>query len=245
MSRFAGDPQVLKRLPPFSWFSETQLAWALPTIEQRRYPARTVVQRYGETGDGLYIVLSGRVCVLHQDAQGHELIAASIGANDFFGELGLLENQVCAASIRCDTACELLYIPRKVVLECLEDNTRASLCMLKKVLERLCDTHRKLATVALTKVYDRVAAVLLEHSGGAAANGERRVDIGSEQISARVAASREMVSRVIKDMIGRGMVRREKRKLVIVDAAALAAHSGVAQTAEQDPRVEPLELAGR
>ena len=223
MSRFTGDPQLLKRLPPFSWLSETQLAWALPTVEQRRYPARTVLQRYGDAGDGLYILLSGRVSVLHQDAQGHELIAASVGANDFVGELGLLEDEVCAASIRCDTACELLFIPRKVVLECLEDNNRAAMCMLRKSLKRLCETHRKLATLALTKVYDRVAAVLLEHSRDA--DGERRVEIGSEQISARVAASREMVSRVIKDMIGRGMVRRERRKLIIVDAAALTAKS--------------------
>lgn len=240
MSRFAGDPQLLKRLPPFSWLSETQLAWALPTVEHRRYAARTVLQRYGEAGDGLYIVVSGRVCVLHQDAQGHELIAASVGPNDFVGELGLLEEEVCAASIRCDTACELLYIPRKVVLECLEDNNRAAMCMLKKTLRRLCDTHRKLATLALTKVYDRVAAVLLEHSREA--DGERRVEIGSEQISARVAASREMVSRVIKDMIGRGMVRRERRKLVIVDAAALAAKSAGPEQREPNGH-DPLAVA--
>ena len=238
MSRYTGDPQLLKRLPPFSWFSETQLAWALPTIEHRRYPPRTVIQRYGDPGDGLYIVLSGRVSVLHQDAQGHELIASSIGPNDFVGELGLLENEVCAASIRCDTACELLYIPRKVVLECLEDNGRASMCMLRKVLARLCATHRKLATLALTKVYDRVAAVLLEHSRDA--GGERRVEIGSEQISARVAASREMVSRVIKDMIGRGMVRRDKRKLVIVDAPALAAKC--AERSESDAKPDALAV---
>ena len=240
MSRYTGDPQLLKRLPPFSWLSETQLAWALPTVEHRRYPTRTVLQRYGEAGDGLYIVMTGRVSVLHQDAQGHELIAASVGPNDFVGELGLLEDEVCAASIRCDTACELLYIPRKVVLECLEDNNRAAMCMLKKTLRRLCETHRKLATLALTKVYDRVAAVLLEHSRDA--GGERRVEIGSEQISARVAASREMVSRVIKDMIGRGMVRRDKRKLVIVDAAALAAKSAERSDSDTNPdslAVEP------
>jgi CRP-like cAMP-binding protein len=234
----------LKRLPPFSWFSETQLAWALPTIEHRRYPARTVLQRYGDPGDGLYIVLSGRVCVLHEDAHGHELIAASIGPNDFVGELGLLEDEVCAASIRCDTACELLYIPRKVVLECLEDNGRAAMCMLKKVIRRLCETHRKLSALALTKVYDRVAAVLLENSHDS--GGERRVDIGSEQISARVAASREMVSRVIKDMISRGMVKRDRRKLVIVDAAALAAKTSCAErsSSSSSSGADALAVAG-
>jgi CRP-like cAMP-binding protein len=147
---------------------------------------------------------------------------------------------VCAAGIRCDTACELLYMPRKVVLECLEENARAAMCMLKKVIKRLCETHRKLAALALTKVYDRVAAVLLENSRDT--DGERRVEIGSEQISARVAASREMVSRVIKDMIGRGMVRRERRKLVIVDAAALGPKTGCERT-DTDSNPDSLAVA--
>ena len=221
MSRFAADAQVLKRLPPFCWFSDSQLAWAMPAVEHRTYPARTVIQRAGERGEGLYIVLSGRVCVLHEDAEGHELVAGIVGANDFFGELGLLGDELCAASIRSDGPCEVLHIPRKIVLECLEDNSKAAMCMLKTVVGRLCATHRKMAHLALSSVYERVATVLLENSGDPG-SGERLVEVGSEQISARVAASREMVSRVIKNMIEKGMVRRVRRKLIIVDAGALA-----------------------
>src|SRR5687768_2446775 len=232
MTRYAGDVQLLKRLPPFSWFSDAQLAWAMPSIEHRSYPARTVIQRSGERGEGLYIVLSGRACVLHEDDEGHELVAGMVGPNDFFGELGLFGDEMCAASIRSDGPCEVLHIPRKVVLECLEDNARAATCMLKTVVARLCETHRKMAHLALSSVYERVATVLLENSTDPG-SGERLVEVGSEQISVRVAASREMVSRVIKNMIEKGMVRRVRRKLIIVDADALAEHTraGKAQPA--------------
>ena len=37
-----------------------------------------------------------------------------------------------------------------------------------------------------------------------------------------VGASREMVSRVLKDMIAKGFVRRHKRRLIVIDRAALA-----------------------
>src|SRR4051812_49783826 len=77
MTRFPAGAAALKTLPPFSWFSETQLTWALPTLEQRRYPARTVLLRPGDKPDGIYTVLSGRGRGGHQDKQGNALVAAS------------------------------------------------------------------------------------------------------------------------------------------------------------------------
>jgi CRP/FNR family cyclic AMP-dependent transcriptional regulator len=220
MSRYTGDIEALRRLAPFSWFSSTQLSWALPTIETRSYDRHAVIQRAGRDGDGLYILLDGRVSVVHEDGHAHELLVTRIGPHEFFGELGLFEGQTCAASIRADSRCEILFIPRRVVLECLEDNARAATCMLKKITERLCQTHAKLAHLALTTVEQRVASALVEHS--IEAEGVWRVDAGSEQISNMVAASREMVSRVVKKMIADGMVRRDRRKLVVLDREAVS-----------------------
>ena len=231
MTRFAGDVHLLKRFPPFSWFTDSQLTWAMPTIEHRTYPPRTMIQRAGEAGDGLYIVLTGRVCVMHEDSSGHALIAGAVGPNDFFGELGLMDDELCAASVRSEERCDVLFIPRRTVLECLEENPKAAMCMLRTVVGRLCATHRKMAHLALASVYERVGKVLLEHSRDAE-SGERRVEVGSEQVAAMVAASREMVSRVIKNMIEKGMVRRERRKLVIVDPEALAIRSSGRVAAE-------------
>ena len=53
-------------------------------------------------------------------------------------------------------------------------------------------------------------------------DGESVIEIGSPEIASRVGASREMVSRVVKDLIERKIVRRRKRKLVVLDRAALA-----------------------
>ena len=223
MTRFTGSAEALKRLVPFSWFSETQLAWALPTVERRSYPRNTVIQRAGDDGDGLYIILSGHVSVVHEDGQAHELVVTSIGPNDFFGELGLFEGQACAAGMRSESDCEVLFVPRRVVLECLDENSRAAICMLRKITARLCETHAKLARLALSTVEERVASALLEHS--VEADGAWHVQVGSERIASLVAASREMVSRVIKKMIACGIVRRERRKLVVVNRAAVSSHA--------------------
>lgn len=224
MSRYNEDPEAVRRLAPFSWFSSSQLSWALPTLEARTYERSQVIQRAGQDGDGLYILLEGRVSVVHEDGEGHQLLVTSIGPHEFFGELGLFEGQTCAASIRAETRCKALFIPRRVVLECLEDNARAAMCMLDKITARLCQTHAKLAHLALTTVEQRVASTLFDHS--VESDGVWRVQVGAEQISSMVAASREMVSRVVRKMIDGGVVRRDRRKLVVLDRDAVASLAG-------------------
>lgn len=219
MPRFNGEPAVLSTLPPLSWLSEAQIARALPSIQSHTYAPRTCILNAGDPADGLYILVSGRVLVLHEDGDGNEFVLAAVGANDFFGELGLLDSGYCTASVRALEACEVLFIPKTVAMECLESNARAAMCMLRKLAVRLCDAHRKMAGLALTNVYGRVATVLLEN--GEEAGGEWRVAIGSEQIATMVGASREMVSRVLKDMVQRGLARRHKRKLIVFDRERL------------------------
>jgi CRP-like cAMP-binding protein len=219
MPRYTGDTETLRQLAPFSWFSGSQLSWALSAVENRSYERGALIQRAGQDGDGLYILLAGRVSVMHEGANAHQLLVTSIGPREFFGELGLFEGQACAASIRAECRSEALFIPRKVVLECLEENSRAAMCMLNKITARLCQTHAKLAQLALTTVEQRVASTLVEHS--IEAEGVWRVQVGSEQISSMVAASREMVSRVVRKMIEGGIVRRDRRKLVVLDREAV------------------------
>jgi CRP-like cAMP-binding protein len=114
----------------------------------------------------------------------------------------------------------LLFIPREVVHECLGNNARAAMCMLHKVVGRLCEAHDKLGHLALATVEQRVAAALLENS--VETEGEWRVQVGSEKISTIVASSREMVSRVLRKLIKEGSVRRVRRKLLVVDRDAIA-----------------------
>ncbi len=234
MARYTGDAHVLKKLAPFSWFSDAQLARALPAIEHRTYAGGSVIQPAGSEVDGLYIVLAGRVCVLHDDGEAREFVAARIGPNDFFGELALLDQGTCIASVRADGECEIIFIPRAVALECLENNSRGAMCMLRTVLARLCESQRKLGHLALRTVDERVASVLLDNS--VESEGVWRVELGSEQISTMVAASREMVSRVLRRMIDAGVVRRHKRRLIIVDRDGVAAH--IRATSQRTPSAD-------
>jgi CRP/FNR family cyclic AMP-dependent transcriptional regulator len=223
MMRIAVNSEVVKGLPLFSSLAGPELAALLPSVQRRSYPARSIILRGGEPADGLYGILSGRVRVLIGDGEGHELIVSVLGPDEFFGELGLIDGGPRVASVQSQEPCEVLHVPRKTILECLQHNPAVAIAMLRTVIDRLQDAHRRIERLALMDVYARVAGLLIESAREA--NGEWLVEAGSEQIGAMVGASREMVSRVIKDMIEKGFVRRRKRKLIVLNRASLADRS--------------------
>jgi len=220
MMTLAFDASLLKSLPLFSTLNEHEFAAMLPAMQQRTYTPRTCILRAGESGEGLYVVLSGRVRVLLDDGEGHEIIVSVFGPNEFFGEIELMDGGPRLANFDCIQPTEVLHIPRKIVVEWLERDPAASMLLLRTVTRRLADAHQKIGNLALVNVYGRVARVLLEE-GHEGATGEWHVEPGAEQIAAMVGASREMVSRVVKDMITRGLVRRHKRKLIVIDRQLL------------------------
>ena len=221
--RIQCKPCTVRNLPFFAALSEDELAEFLKVVQHRTYPARATILRAGDTADALYFILSGRVHVLLANGQGREVIVAVRGPSDFFGETGLLQGAPRVEDVRAYEACDVLCVPRAQMLEWLQRNPNAAMFMLRTLSRRLANAHRTVANLALLDVYSRVARVLVEHAKEV--GGQWMVEPGSELIASMVGASREMVSRVVKEMLNDGMVRRYKRKLVVLDRAALMARA--------------------
>ena len=210
-------------LPFLSVLTDPELASLLTSTKRRTFLKRAHILRNGEPSDGLYLVMSGRVRLVHHDHEGRALIAETFGPGELFGEMGLIDGSACPVNVIAAEACEAMFIPRKAALDCLEASAAATMSLLRTSLDRLCRAHRQMANLALTKVYTRVAQVLVSQGHEEVDSGEWHVDVGSEQIAAMVGASREMVSRVLRCMIEKQVVRRVKRRLIVIDRVALGA----------------------
>jgi CRP/FNR family cyclic AMP-dependent transcriptional regulator len=221
MTRFVARPEVLRRVPPLAWLTDDEVAKVLPHVQHRSYPCRAMILHAGKRADGLYILLAGTVLLRHETSAGREFCAATLGPNDFFGELALFDQRPYPVSIQAKARCEAAFVPAAIALECLEANSRATMCMLRKVVGRLNDAYSTMAKLALLNVGQRVAHLILENSEDV--GGECVVSVGSEQMASMAGASREMVSRVTRTLIDTRIVERHKRKLVVLDREALNA----------------------
>ena len=223
MTNLSVNPTILKTVPLFKLFSDHDLAALFPAVQHRTYPRHAFILRAGEKSDALYIIISGRAKIVIDDGEGREVTLTTIGPSEFFGEMSLIDEKPRSASVEALEPCEVLYISKQAFMAALKDNYEAAMLMLKSVVARLREADRKIASLALMDVHGRVARLLMDLARDH--GGSWIVDTGSEEMARMVGASREMVSRVLKDMRDRGLIRREKRKIIVLDRASMEQRS--------------------
>jgi CRP/FNR family cyclic AMP-dependent transcriptional regulator len=222
---FALNPQILKRVPLFSTFSEQQLNAVLAYVQHRRYPRNALIVRAGDETDALYIILSGRVKVLMQDDEGHEVILSTMGSHEFFGEMGLLDDQPRSANVETLEPCEMLRLSKAGFVTCMKDNFDLAMRIIRNLVKRLRDADRKIESLALIDVYGRVARLLIELAEEVDGKWVVQQAPPKQEIARMIGASREMVSRVVKDLQEKGLIRAERRKILLLDRQTMGERS--------------------
>lgn len=215
------NPQILKTVPLFSSLSDEQVRVLQPCLQQRSYPRSSFILRAGEETDALYIILSGRVKVLIPDEQGREVILAVMGPNEFFGEMGLLDDLPRSASVETLEACQMLRFPKSGFIACLKDNFDLAMIIIRNLVKRMREADRKIESLALIDVYGRVARLLLDQAEEIDGMWIVKQAPPKQEIARMIGASREMVSRVVKDLQERGYIRAEKRKVYLLDKISM------------------------
>jgi CRP/FNR family cyclic AMP-dependent transcriptional regulator len=183
--------------------------------------------RAGEKADALYVMIAGRAKVVIDDGEGREVTLTVIGPNEFFGEMSLIDDKPRSASVEAIDQCEVLYISKAAFMTCLKDNFEVAMMILRAVVGRLREADAKIASLALMDVHGRVARLIMDLAKEV--NDNWVVDTGSEEMARMVGASREMVSRVLKEMRDSGLIRRDKRKIIVLDRASMGRRSAGGQ----------------
>lgn len=212
---------VLKAVPLFSSFPEDQLRMLASVVTRKSVSRSTIVMAGGDPTDSLYIVLSGRLKVMMSDAEGKEVILSILGPGEFFGEMGLIDDAPRSASVVAIEPCELLSITKRDFKKCLSDNFEMTMAVMRGLVRRLRDADRKIGSLALLDVYGRVARLLLDMAE--TIEGEKIVTkrLPKQDIAKMIGASREMVSRVMKDLQMGGYIEMRGSNIVLRDSIVL------------------------
>jgi CRP/FNR family transcriptional regulator, cyclic AMP receptor protein len=212
---------VLKSVPLFASFPDEQLRMLVTVVTRRSAPRGSVIMAAGDQIDSLYIVISGRLKVMMSDAEGKEVILSLIGPGEFFGEMGLIDDSPRSASVVAIEPCELIAITKREFNKCLAENFEMAMGVMRGLVRRLREADRKIGSLALLDVYGRVARLLLDMSEEV--NGQRVVTkrLPKQDIAKMIGASREMVSRVMKDLQMGGYIETRGSSIVLRDTIML------------------------
>ena len=135
--------EALRRVWLFSELTEDQLeSISSFTFEKAFEPGELIVEE-GQTGNGLYVIVSGNVEVLKGDLAETPQVLAKRGAGDVFGEMALLGEWPRTASVRALDAVQCLGIDRWVFLSQLERQPKVTIRMLQILAQRLRDSDAR------------------------------------------------------------------------------------------------------
>lgn len=199
---------LLHRVPIFSALSTHQLAQLADAVTKRRVKRGELIVEQGKKSNALFILLSGRARVVMIDRRAREVILDVLSAGDYVGEISLIDGKSHTANVQAEVQCDLLVLGHAEFTRCLNENHAMSNSVIKGLVQRLRKADEKISSLALMDVYGRVAQTLMGFSEEA---GEQRLvirdKITRQDIAKMVGASREMVSRVMRDFEEQGFIK--------------------------------------
>ena len=206
---------LLRCIPLFAGLPEHQLEQIARMAKLRKVSRNTAIVHVGDEIDALYVIVSGSAKVLNRDSEGREVILSLLGAGECVGEMGLIDGSPRSADVVASENCVLLVIAKADFTRALAENVDLGLNIMKSLVLRLREANRKIESLALLDVYGRVAKLLLDFSELEDGRRVIRRKVSKQDMAKMVGASREMVSRVMKDLESRGYVRSEEGCLIL------------------------------
>jgi CRP/FNR family cyclic AMP-dependent transcriptional regulator len=206
---------MLGNIPLFSSLSESHLQTLSAHAVTRTFPKNAIIVNEGDTSDSLYIIVSGKVKIFLSDEQGKEIILDLQGPGEYFGEIALLDEAPRSASVMTLDASSFLIISKYDFREYLGKNPDIAFDLIRELTRRIRTLTANVKGLALRDVYGRVAAAL----SSLATNENDKLAINEkltqQDIANMIGASREMVSRILKDLTAGGYVKIEDKKIII------------------------------
>ena len=201
------NADLLKRVPLFALLTESQAQQMAEAVVKRRFKRGEHIVEQGLKSNALHIILSGRARVLASDSRGREVILATLQSGDYIGEMSLIDNEPHSATVRAEVQTDVLMLGRSEFARCMPDSNSMAYAVMRVLVQRLRHSVRNIESLALMDVYGRLARVLLENAQRDT-NGSLVIHdkISRLDLSKMVGASREMVTRVMKDLEQRGFV---------------------------------------
>ena len=184
--------------------------------EPRRYRKGTLLIQEGDHGDTLFIVLAGRVKAFSTDDRDREIVYGVYGPGDYFGEMSL-DGGPRSASVMTVEPTTCVVVTRPSLRQHIAANPDFAFELLSRVIARARSMTQRTRDMALLDVYGRVVR-LLEDFAVTQPDGRRMLDLPMThaEIAAFVGCSREMVSRLLKDLESGGYVARRNRRLELL-----------------------------
>ena len=181
----------------------------------RAFPRNSVLINEGDQGDSLYIILSGKVKVFASNAAGKEVVIDFHGPGEYVGEMSLAGAPRSASVITVEpTTCAV--VTRAHFREFILAYPDFALHLIEKLIHRARLATENVKSLALSDVYGRLVRLLVTLARDVDGKVVVPEKLTQQEIADRVGASRDMISRLMKDLVAGGYLAVDDRTIIIL-----------------------------
>jgi CRP/FNR family transcriptional regulator, cyclic AMP receptor protein len=210
----------LATVPLFSGLDRTELERFAELTREKFYPKGSVILFENDPGDSLFVVRQGRVKVVLIGEDGREVILGVLGVSEHFGELALIDDRPRSAHVIAMEDSHLLVLRRDDFRRRVESSPAVAWSLLTELSRRLRRADEKIGGLVLLDVPGRIARLLLDLSEESGSSTIEKA-LTHQTIAQMIGASRETVSRAMKDFQDAQWVKVERRRITLADRTAL------------------------
>ncbi len=207
--------KAFKNVDLFSGFEDQDIDVLVGHAINKTFAKNTIIINEGDESDSLYVILSGTVKIFLSDEDGKEIILNTQGPNEYFGELALIDDAPRSASVMTLDDCKVSIILKRDFEKFISKNPEICFRLIRGLTKRLRRLTDNVKSLALMDVYGRVARTLIELSEDLDGQMVVQQKLTQRDIANMVGASREMVSRILRDLSTGGYITVDKKHITI------------------------------
>lgn len=205
----------LTRIPYFSDISQDTLKSLASHASHRTYAKNAIIVNEGDDAGPLFVILSGKVRVFLSNESGKVITLSIQESGSYFGELSLLDDAPRSASVMTleKTVCGL--IAKSEFKKWLSDHPDASSGIITGLTRRIRTLTESVRGFALFDVYGRLNRLLSELAEDTPGRPTILERPSHQEMANRIGASREMVSKIMKDLVSGGYLTVDGKTIII------------------------------
>lgn len=206
---------MLRSVALFSELPETHLAYLTSRSSVRSYPKGAIIINEGDEGNSMFVIEAGSVKTYLRDEDSKEVVLSTQGPGEYFGDLALFDDEPRSASVSTLEPCKVTIISKAVLRQAMAEFPEIAQTLLKGLAGRIRTLTENVRTLALLDVFGRLVRTLYalaEEKDGALVIDQRMTQ---QDLANRIGSSREMVSRIMHDLVEGGYIEVGNKRVLI------------------------------
>lgn len=213
----------LSLCPLFEGCSDHQLQSIADLVRPKTFAKGALIVRQGESSRGFFVIRSGMVHVHRLSVDGSEQLIRIFRAPESFAEASLFPNAIYPASARAHTEVELWLVPKVPFTQLLERDASLALAMISNLSRRIHALVEQFQNFRFGSSSERLCQWLLQHDPGHAGSQGFSVHLPESKavLAAEIGVRQETLSRLLRRLQIRGVLRVHGREIFIPDRQVL------------------------